>query len=310
MIEVLAATVLAVLPGAAAPAGTSAARAASVSTPLCAADLRPEFDGLNGASMHLFVELHLRNVGRAACHTRGWPGVELRDRRGRPFVQARRVRRDYGGSFRVRRVVLAPGQAAGFRLVTHSAPEGPHGIERCHVARSLRITPPDTRRTRRLAIPGVAACGRTVTVSPLVAEHRPGRCRTARLRITHGKSQGALGNGFEPFLVRNIGPRCRTRGWPGVELRAPDGAPVQASRVRGDYFGNVPIRTIVLRPGGVASFRLHTRHGSVSARRCPTTASVRVTPPDERQARIVRARIYFCDRKVTVTPLVAGRTAR
>ncbi len=59
---------------------STSARAASVGTPRCsAAQLRLSRIDQQGALGTTYWDMALRNVGRSACHMRGYPGVGLLD---------------------------------------------------------------------------------------------------------------------------------------------------------------------------------------------------------------------------------------
>ncbi len=157
------------------PPSTTTAVTTTVSTttsagppPCVAGDLSVSFLGQQGATGHGLLGFALRNVSGRSCHTFGFPGVLFLDRAGRalPTISTRTTR-DFFGTARVVKLLLAPGSSASFRLgVTH----GVTSTAQCTTAYGLQVIAPDDTRTLLARIPGGAYECRTATVSPL----RPG----------------------------------------------------------------------------------------------------------------------------------------
>ena len=160
----------------AAPTTTTTAAATTTTTTTAAAgaggpgactapDLAGRFIAQNGATGNVVLEFALRNVGAAACHTYGYPGVEFRSKSGAPLpTTPTHTTEDLLGSTQLQAITLAPGQQASFRLVAATDAQGGGS---CPTAAALQVIAPDDTAPLTIAIPGGAyECGRT-TVSPL-----------------------------------------------------------------------------------------------------------------------------------------------
>ncbi|MGH2836011.1 MAG: DUF4232 domain-containing protein [Solirubrobacteraceae bacterium] len=107
----------------------------------------------------------LKNMGSTTCHTYGWPGVEFLSSAGAALpTNATRTTGDVVGSTPANVLTLAPGQEASFRMVTSDM--GPNGSS-CPTASALQIYAPDDTVKMKLAVNGVAACGKG-TLSPMM----------------------------------------------------------------------------------------------------------------------------------------------
>lgn len=131
-----------------------------------ASDLTPVYLGSNGAAGTIVLGFALKNSGSSTCHTYGWPGVQFLSAAGaRLPTGATRTSSDVAGSTPATALTLKPGEEASFRIVTSDM--GPGGGA-CPTARALQIYAPDDTATMKLALNGVAACGKA-TLSPLMA---------------------------------------------------------------------------------------------------------------------------------------------
>jgi hypothetical protein len=130
-----------------------------------ASDLTPSYLGSNGAAGTIVLGFALKNTGQSTCHTYGWPGVEFLSSSGAALAtHATRTTGDVVGSTPAGVLTLAPGQEASFRMVTSDMATGGGS---CPTAGSLQIYAPDDTATMKVAVPGVAACGKA-TLSPLM----------------------------------------------------------------------------------------------------------------------------------------------
>jgi hypothetical protein len=138
----------------------------AVGNPCTASDLTPSFLGSNGAAGTIVLGFALKNTSSSTCHTYGWPGVEFLSSSGAALpTGTTRTTGDVVGSTPAGVLALAPGQEASFRMVTSDM--GPNGSA-CPTAAALQIYAPDDTVKMKVALSGVAACGKG-TVSPMLA---------------------------------------------------------------------------------------------------------------------------------------------
>jgi hypothetical protein len=148
---------------------TSATKTSTTPTALgnaCrASNLTPSYLGSNGAAGTIVLGFALKNTGATTCHTYGWPGVEFLSSSGAALAtHATRTTGDVVGSTPAGVLTLAPGAEASFRMVTSDMAAGGGS---CPTADALQIYAPDDTVTMKVAVPGVAACGKA-TLSPLM----------------------------------------------------------------------------------------------------------------------------------------------
>jgi hypothetical protein len=129
-----------------------------------AAELKPAFLGQNGAAGHVALGFALRNDGAAACHTYGFPGVQLLDRAGTAVGSpAQRTTRDLIGAATEHGITLGPGQEASFRIIVSEVGSGPAA---CPTADAVQVIAPDDTARMAVAVTPVQSCG-APTVTPL-----------------------------------------------------------------------------------------------------------------------------------------------
>jgi hypothetical protein len=111
-------------------------------------------------------------------------------------------------------------------------------------------------------------------------------CTTSGLGVALGGSQGTAGSIIVTVTFTNSGSSsCTLSGYPGVSLTA--GSPpaqVGAAAVRD---GSVPVTTVTLAPGAVASSGVQiTEAGNYSSSTCQPTpvTAILVYPPDQTQS--------------------------
>lgn len=137
------------------------------------------------------------------------------------------------------------------------------------------------------------------------------RCRTRDLSVLRGPSNGATGHIVLGFRVQSLGgPRCSLHGYPGVTLLPRSGRllHVTVKPSASDFFGNVPMRLVILPRRGLASFRL-SLEDAIHGGDCPFARALRVTLPGDPQPRFLRRRFLACPGGVTVSPIAQGRLA-
>jgi hypothetical protein len=153
-----------------------------------AADLTPAFLGSNGAAGTIVLGFSLKNTGSSSCHTYGWPGVQFLSSRGSALTTgATRTTTDVAGSTPATAITLKPGEGASFRMTASDVPTGGGG---CPTAAKLQIYAPDDTATMTVAVPGIAACGKS-TVSPMM----PGESAFAGQGGGSGGSNGSGASG-------------------------------------------------------------------------------------------------------------------
>lgn len=156
--------------------------------PCTASDLTPSFLGTNGAAGTIVLGFALKNTGTSTCHTYGWPGVQFLSSSGAALpTHATRTSGDVVGSTPAGALTLAPGDDASFRMVTSDM--GPNGSS-CPTASALQIIAPDDTATMKVALDGVAACGKA-TLSPMM----PGDSAFAGQGGGGGGGQSGIGSG-------------------------------------------------------------------------------------------------------------------
>ncbi|MEO6857472.1 MAG: DUF4232 domain-containing protein [Solirubrobacteraceae bacterium] len=129
-----------------------------------ATDLLLSYLGGQGATGHGELGFALRNKSARACHISGYPGIQFVDRAGKPLpTSSTDTTEDFFGRSPLRRLSVAPGKTASFRLdVTH----GSGSSAPCPTAAGLQVVPPrDTHTLRTLISNGAYECGRA-NVSP------------------------------------------------------------------------------------------------------------------------------------------------
>lgn len=149
---------------------------------------------------------------------------------------------------------------------------------------------------------------------PVTSLHR---CRPGQLRVAERGDGAYTGHSVIDFSLGNVSTTpCTLRGRPRVQL-VMRGGRLRAGdvyRLRNVHRGvTVPPRTVVLRPGGAASFLVVVvnqvgRAGPMPSRFCAWSRSFLITSPGSRSS--VRAHYSLSDCGLAVTPFVAGRLDR
>jgi hypothetical protein len=149
--------------------------------------------------------------------------------------------------------------------------------------------------------------GATVTVTAA-----PPQCTAAQLNVGPGRSGVGLGNYVQYVILTNTSGRdCSLRGFPGVQFVNGAGQPLPTRPHHGSsyFWGTDQISSIVLAPGGRASFGLAgSDYDNVHQRACPQAAGIKVIPPGLTTQQLVSVTWPDCYRgRVDVSPVVAGR---
>jgi Protein of unknown function (DUF4232) len=178
-------------------------------------------------------------------------------------------------------------------------------------------------RARRLLLLGAAAVviggGAAATVAfrssarplpPIVAAPT---CRDAQLSLVPGRGGVAAGTYMSDLALVNVSAAtCELRGWPGVRLVLGNGRMV-APRVHRDHYGanmKAPARTILVRPGAAASFRIAESDGTgTGMQTCFRVKTVLITPPGASEPLSLRhGPVDYCaPYTLYEVPIVSGR---
>jgi len=138
-------------------------------------------------------------------------------------------------------------------------------------------------------------------------------CRTQQLRVAASFYGEAGGQFIKTFTFTNVGRSvCQLRGWPSLELRGKSGHPVavHSRRVVQGAQSAPPVRTVVLRRRGAASFDVYGADWNVRANQpCSHTTAIFVTAPGGRSMLSVAVKMPNCG-LFDVAPVIAGKTDR
>lgn len=146
-------------------------------------------------------------------------------------------------------------------------------------------------------------------VRPLIIA--PGACRITQLNVVPGPQGAAAGTASRAFALVNASEAsCTLRGWPRLRLRLGNGSMV-SPRVEHDHFQTnkvLPVRTVKLAPGGLASFRVMESDGTGTWGSCrAVTALVISLPGAGGRVDISKGAFYCAPYILSELPLVAGR---
>jgi len=187
--------------------------------------------------------------------------------------------------------------------------------------RALRLR---ARRTPTGAAGAVAlllACTAAQAQAPQrpLAQASAQRCFSSQLAVTLGRGGVATGHVGRLVSFRNTSATtCTLLGYPGMQMLDAAGHPIRTQVLRGTAITvpSVPERVVTLTPGALASFDLGyddaTGYGND---RCPTSARVEITPPNDFRSITISWRIqpygggsvtHLRCGQITVSPVYAG----
>jgi hypothetical protein len=134
----------------------------------------------------------------------------------------------------------------------------------------LRLIGSITALTFVLAVAGSSGAG-------------PQRCHSNQLRARLGQSSGAAGSlRLSATFTNTSKSSCSLEGYPGMQMLNRAGKPIATSVQRGLSGVSTRVRIVSLAPGTAARFYMGfadaTGYGN---RKCPTSARVRVTAPND-----------------------------
>ncbi|MBU6328679.1 MAG: DUF4232 domain-containing protein [Acidobacteria bacterium] len=135
----------------------------------------------------------------------------------------------------------------------------------------------------------------------------PGHCASAQLQASLGPADAGAGQLYTPLVLVNIGGTpCTLRGFPGVSLLDQTETEIGQPASREGAEGG----TVTLAANGSASAVLQTANGANGSATCtPASTFIRVYPPDNTQAIVIRAQYTACG-GFSVGTLVPGATGR
>lgn len=154
------------------------------------------------------------------------------------------------------------------------------------------------------SVPGAA----TATVTTATAAARPARCAAASLSAAEHGGEAGAGNRSTVYLLTNEGAApCRLDGYPGMAFLSATGRVLQGTVRRGSsyLFDDPGPSELELARGESASFALGW--SVPNGRACNWSATVEITPPDDRDHLTIPSKIAICPGEApTVSAVVPG----
>lgn len=159
------------------------------------------------------------------------------------------------------------------------------------------------------ATPSATPAPPVANPSPTAAPPAAGagsRCLVSQLSISLGPANAGAGTVGRPFIFTNTSQTtCALFGYPGMQRLDAGGQPIQTRLV----WTPGPERTVMLAPGGTASFLAWWHDQTGYATPCPTSPQVEVTPPNAYSHFVVTVPIQACpDGTINVNAVIAGST--
>lgn len=140
------------------------------------------------------------------------------------------------------------------------------------------------------------------TTGPVSSTH----CTTAQLSGSLGQSQSGAGQRYQAVVLTNTGSKvCDLRGFPGASLLDSSANQIGQPAGREGPEG----ATINIEPGGTVSTTLHTSAPGLGPTCEPTSAQIKIYPPDNTVALTIPAAYTSCG-GFHVTTMVAGSAGR
>jgi hypothetical protein len=140
-------------------------------------------------------------------------------------------------------------------------------------------------------------------------------CQDIQLLIRAQSSQGAAGTIGVLYRIHNLHSQpCALFGYPGVQFLGPHFASLPTTVHRGgDAVGNVPVRTVTLRPYGNAYFALfYSDVPTANAPPCATAPYLMIFAPNTYLPVVTyavpRGSIHECSGTIHVSPVTAQPT--
>jgi len=174
---------------------------------------------------------------------------------------------------------------------------------------SSRVVP-ETFMWRRIGLIALLLAAGFLTIVPAGqgSTGAPRQCQASQFELSPGPSAAALSHYRQTVRLRNIShKKCAMSGWFKVRLLSASGSVLSSheQQITSDMFGTSPKPTVVVAPGGRASFAIDTRAPATS---CPYSTSVAVTPPGGHGSMSLNLAVLACP-KFWVLPVQRGNKA-
>ena len=148
----------------------------------------------------------------------------------------------------------------------------------------------------------------TPTTPTTSASSAPARCLVSHLSLAQPTMNGAAGSiGLRFTFTNRASASCTLYGYPGMGRLNADHQVIPTTVVRGTstVVPAEPERTVVLAPGGHASF--FAGYSDVpGGAACPKSSYLQVTPPNAFDHFTLPVSADVCRKTITVSPVVAG----
>ena len=134
-------------------------------------------------------------------------------------------------------------------------------------------------------------------------------CAGSAIRVGHNHPQGATGHGNVIIRFRNVSEHtCSLRGYPGLDALGSHGATLAHAKraLKGFTGGAKSVKTIVLKPNGLASADVDWRNFANNGGDCTFSHSIATTPANTAKTVHFRISVSLCN--LQVHPTVAGGT--
>lgn len=150
-----------------------------------------------------------------------------------------------------------------------------------------------------------AGSSSTTTPSPSTTTVAAVLCTSSQLQVSLGQVDAGAGQIYLPIVFTNTGAKpCELRGFPGVSLLGPGDAQIGQPATRDGTEGS----TVTLAPNGSASSVLRTANSTGGTATCtPAASAIRIYPPDNTNALIIRTSFTACG-GMSITTIVPGIT--
>jgi hypothetical protein len=144
---------------------------------------------------------------------------------------------------------------------------------------------------------------KAVTPTTVATAH----CTSSQLELSLGQADAGAGQVYVPIIFTNTGSKpCEMRGFPGVSLLDQNNSQIGQPATRDGAEGS----TVTLAANGTADALLHTSNGIGGSATCtPASTSIRVYPPDNTEALIIRSAFVACG-AMSIGTVVTGATGR
>ena len=157
-----------------------------------------------------------------------------------------------------------------------------------------------------------AATGSTAASTPpstvTAAATTPARCLVSHLALAQPTMNGAAGSiGLRFTFTNRSATACTLFGYPGMGRLSTERHVIPTTVTRGTstVVPPEPVRTVLLAPGGHASF--FAGYSDVpGGAACPRSAYLEVTPPNAYDHFTLRVSADICRATITVSPVMAG----